>query len=166
MQPPMNLQRSPRPYALKKIILILGAILFLMAPTCGSTEKTAPVPADTRQIALEKMVQQAERHLEHTIKKEGFFSARVALNVWKSTALDAGLYSETAYDAFRRRIYLRSINANRHWFENYVTDKSFHNAAICLEFWRLHSLELGVLDLDEYEKLHLRLEEAKKIKKK
>ncbi len=143
--------------------LMAGLMLVL---ACAAAESAQPTSPEAQQKALEKMVRQAERHLEHTIKKEGVFSARVALNVWKSTSLDAGLYDQAAYDAYHQRIYTRAIEANRRWFEGYLRENNLQNAATCLEFWRLHSQELGVLDLAEYEALRERLKNAPKAKEK
>jgi hypothetical protein len=140
-----------------------GCFLFWITfPIQAIAETRTAAPTDARQKELEKMVRQAARHLEHTIKKEGFFSARVALNVWKSTALDAGLYDDTTYADYRHRIYTQSIKSNRAWFEGYIQDHNLQNASTCLEFWRLHSLELGTLDPAEYEELQKRLKQARK----
>ena len=139
----------------------IGLLTVLAVGLCaaaGSAKASAP---EARQKELEKMVQQAQRHLEATIKEEGFFSARVALNVWKSTALDAGLYDDAQYNDFRHRSYKRSVTANRRWFESYLQERNFQNAATCLEFWRLHSHELGVLDEEQYKALKERLQRAR-----
>ena len=110
-----------------------------------------------RQKSLERYARGSLAQLKRVIKKDGFYSARVALNIWKSNAIDAGTYDEAEYNTFKQQIYKKSINENLRWFETFLNLKNFADARICLQFWRLHSEEIGIFDESQYEELKKRL---------
>ena len=83
-------------------IVLLG--LVLMALGAG----TAIVPAQTQpgedalRSAQQRAVEQRRLKLEAAIEKDGFFSARIALNLWRREAQAAGLFDEDSYDQYKR----------------------------------------------------------------
>ena len=137
-------------FALVAMALILTLPAFATAEQAG--EKTE------RQKQMERYANESLIQLKYAIKSVGYFNARVALNVWKSNAIDAGTYDESQYNTFKEQIYKKSINENLRWFEIFLNQKRYSDARICLELWRLHSEEIGVFDEAKYEELKKKLE--------
>ena len=102
--------------------------------------------------------------LKHSMDKDGFYSARVALNVWRSNAVDAGVFDQTEYDAYKKQIYEKSIRSNLQCYERSIQNKNMTDARICLFTWKAHTQELGVFDPDRYEKMEKKLKEATVVK--
>jgi len=98
------------------------------------------------------------------MEKDGFYSGRVALNIWRSTAMDAGTFDQTQYDEFKTQLYEKSVNDSLRCFEEYMLEEDFYNANFCLQTWRMHSKELGTYDQAEYEASKERLADAKAAK--
>ncbi len=143
-------------------LALLAAVLFLLAgalPAAAAGAKKSEKP-DPHQKALLRQAKASLTRLERAIKKDGFYSARAALNVWRSNAIDAGTFDQALYDRFKKRIYQASISANRGYFEDYLARDNFYEARICLEIWRLHSEEIGVYDEKAYKRLNKRLNQA------
>jgi hypothetical protein len=98
------------------------------------------------------------------MEKDGFYSGHVALNIWRSTAMDAGIFNEAQYDEFKTQLYEKSVNDSLRCFEEFLLEEDFYNANFCLQTWRMHSKELGTYDQDEYEVFIAELEDAKAAK--
>jgi hypothetical protein len=123
----------------------------------ASAETQAALPLDEHQRQCEEIAKDSLRRLQYAIKKDGFYSARVALNIWRSTALDAGNFDLAQYEAFKTQIYEISMRDNLRWFNLFVEQKNFEEARVCLELWRMHAREIGTFDLQEYDALKARL---------
>ncbi len=104
--------------------------------------------------------------LKKAIEKDGFYSARVALNVWRSNAIDAGLFDQSQYDDFKRQIYDKSINRNLKCFETSMIKENYADARICLHIWKIHSEVSGEFDPTLYDEMQQRLETSSVQKKK
>ena len=89
--------------------------------------------------------------LKKSIEEEGFYAARVALNIWRSNAIDAGSFDQTKYDEFKKQMYEKSVNNSLQCFEFYLEELSFHDANMCLQTWKVHSQEIGIFDQTQYE---------------
>ena len=133
------------------VVLVLIVILPGFAAAEQEGEKTV------QQKQLERYAKESLIRLKYAIKTDGFYNARVALNVWRSNAIDAGTYDATEYKSFKEQIYKKSINENLRWFEIFLNQKHYSDARICLELWRLHSEEIGVFDEAKYEELKKKL---------
>jgi len=127
---------------------ICATLVFAAAPAKEKTDQ---------QKLLERYANESLARLKYAIKHDGFFNARVTLNVWQSNAMDAGIFDQVQYDEFKRQIYQKSITENLRWFEIFINQKDFADARICLELWRLHSEEIGVFDETQYMELRKRL---------
>lgn len=136
---------------------LLALLLLAGFSFSASAENQASAPPDEHQRQREHIAQDSLRRLQHAIEKDGFYSARVALNIWRSTALDAGNFDLAQYEAFKTEIYEISIRDNLKWFNLFVEQKNFNDARVCLELWRMHAREIGTFDLDEYHALKARL---------
>jgi len=111
------------------------------------------------QKLLKRYANQSLARLKYAIKSEGFFNARVALNVWKMNATEAGTFDQEKYEAFKKQIYEKSIRENLKWFEIFIKQKDYHDARICLQLYRLHAKEIGVFDEQRYEELKKKLKQ-------
>jgi hypothetical protein len=99
--------------------------------------------------------------LKKSIEKEGFYAARVALNIWRSTAIDADTFDQAKYDELKKQLYEKSVKDSLQCFEYYLEETSFHDAFMCLQTWKIHSQEIGVFDQEKYEALREKLKDAR-----
>ncbi len=102
--------------------------------------------------------------LKNSMEKDAFYSTRIRLNVWRSTAIEAGTFDQAQYDEFKTQLYEKSVNDSLRCFEEFLLEEDFYNANFCLQTWRMHSKELGNYDQAEYEVLKTELEDAKAAK--
>jgi hypothetical protein len=102
--------------------------------------------------------------LKRTMEKDGYYSARVALNVWRSNAIDAGVFDQSQYDEYKKQIYEKSIHSNLQCYERSLQNENFTDARICLFTWKAHAEELGIFDQDRYERMKKKLKEATLVK--
>ena len=98
------------------------------------------------------------------LEKEGFYSGRVALNVWRSTAVDAGTFDQEKYNEFKKQLYEKSIVDSLKCFDEFILEENYYDANICLQTWRMHSKELGTYDQAEYDALKKTLADARAAK--
>ena len=151
----------------RKYLNITAALLLLLllAPLAIPQDKTEQRPDEkARQQMLEREAANALRRLKRSMEKDGFYSGHVALNIWRSNAMDAGIFNEAQYDEFKTQLYEKSVNDSLRCFEEFLLEEDFYNANFCLQTWRMHSKELGTYDQDEYEVFKTELEDAKAAK--
>jgi hypothetical protein len=140
-------------------------LLLLLAPFAISQDKTEQRPDEkARQQMLEKEAANALRRLKRSMEKDGFYSGRVALNIWRSTAMDAGTFDEAQYDEFKTQLYEKSVIESLRCFEEFLLEEDFYNANFCLQTWRMHSKELGTYDQAEYDAFQKKLADARAAK--
>lgn len=137
------------------VVIILVLSVLMLPPFLEAAEQR--VEKTEAQKLLERYAAQSLFHLKQTIKRDGFYSARVALNVWESNAIEAGTFDQALYDDFKVQIYKRSIQENLNWFDIFVKQKSFAEARTCLMLYRIHSEEIGVFDEEKYKEMNERL---------
>jgi hypothetical protein len=144
----------------KRLTLLNGlvALMLLSGFGLGASAEDQPAAApDEQQRQREQIAQESLRRLQSAVKKDGFYSARVALNIWRSTALDAGNFDPAQFEAFKTEIYETSMRENLKWFNLFVEQKNFDDARVCLEVWRMHAREIDAFDPQEYDALKERL---------
>ena len=142
--------------------LLLVLLLATLAVSQNKTEQDTNV--DVRQEMLKREAANAFRRLKRSMEKDGFYSGRVALNVWRSTAQDAGTFDQSQYDEIKTQLYEKSVNDSLHCFEVFLLEEDFYNANFCLQTWRMHSKELGTYDQAEYEAFKKQLKDARAAK--
>ena len=150
-----------------KYLNITAALLLVLflAPLAIPQDKTEQRPDEkARQQMLEREAANALRRLKRSMEKDGFYSGHVALNIWRSTAVDAGTFNEAQYDEFKTQLYEKSVNDSLRCFEEFLLEEDFYNANFCLQTWRMHSKELGTYDQAEYEMFKKDLEDARAAK--
>lgn len=144
-----------------KKILTLAALAIVLTCLLGMPESEAKGestdPADVRLQLLKKAADSSRRRLQASMEKDGFFSTRAALNIWRSRAIEAGVFDEAEYEALKKRIYKASINDNLKWFETYVLQKNYADARVCLQLWRIHAKEIGAFDEAKFIELNKKL---------
>ena len=140
------------------LVLLLGSV-------ASSQDKAAQGPSvDVRQEMLKREAANAFRRLKRSMEKDGFYSGRVALNVWRSAALDAGTFDQSQYEEIKQQLYERSVNDSMRCFEEFILEEDFFNANFCLQTWRMHSKEIGTYDQAEYDAFLEQLKDAKAAK--
>jgi glutathione S-transferase len=148
----------------KKILFITAAMLLLIlsAPFAMPEDKKSLTKEEkARQKMLKLEAANAFWRLKHSLEKDAFYSGRIRLNVWRSTATEAGTFDQAQYDEFKKQLYEKSINDSMKCYEDFILEENFYDANVCLQTWRMHSKELGTYDLDEYEALKERLKQAR-----
>ena len=151
----------------RKYFTIAAALLLvlLLAPLAIPQAKTEQRPDEkARQQMLEREAANALRSLKRSMEKDGFYSGRVALNIWRSTAMAAGTFDEAQWNEFKTQLYEKSVNDSLRCFEEFLLEEDFYNANFCLQTWRMHSKELGTYDHAEYEAFQKKLEDARAAK--
>ena len=137
---------------------IKSGIVFALS---GSAAIKICEPVDKEKIEAGKIyIAPANYHL--LFEKDGFFSARVQLNLWKREAQNAGLFDQTTYDQYKHKLYIASIEQNRRCYDFFLLQGSFGNAEACLRIWKLHTKEIGLFDADAYVAMEQQLMRAKK----
>ena len=117
-----------------------------------------------KQRLLKREAANALYRFKLRLEKEGFYSGRVALNIWRSTAIDAGTFDQEQYNEFKTQLYEKSLKDSMKCFEEFILEQNYYDANICLQTWRMHSKELGTYSQTEYEALKKTLTDAKTAK--
>jgi hypothetical protein len=134
----------------------------LLAPTVSAQDKgKAELDETAKQRVLEKEAASALWSLKYRLEKEGFYSGRVALNVWRSAAIDAGNFDPAQYNEFKLQLYEKSIRDSLKCFENFLLEEDYYNANMCLQTWRIHSKDIGSYDQAQYEALKEKMKQAR-----
>jgi len=150
-----------------KYLNIAAALLLvlLLVPLAFPQDKTEQRPDEkARQQMLEREAANALRRLKRSMEKDGFYSGHVGLNIWRSTAMDAGTFDQAQYDEFKTQLYEKSVNDSLRCLEGFLLEEDFFNANFCLQTWRMHSKELGTYDQAEYEVFNKKLADGRAVK--
>lgn len=140
-------------------------VLLFLVTFVNSEDKTQQILDEkAKKRVLKREAVNALWRLKNTLEKEGFYSGRIRLNIWRSTAMDAGTFDQAKYDEFKKQLYKKSISDSLRCIEDFIMEDNFYDANICLQVWRMHSKELGTYDQEEYEALKKRLADAKTMK--
>ena len=131
---------------------------------CPQDDIKKDLDHETKQRMLEREAADALSRFKIRLEKEAFYSGRVALNIWRSTAIDAGTFDQDKFNVFKRQLYEKSIRDSMKCFEEFILEEDYRNANVCLQTWRMHSKELGTYEQVEYETLKKRLAEARTAK--
>ena len=145
-----------------KTIAAAGLLFFLLVsfvyPQSGSQ------PSKEAKARKRELKQEAALNLwrlKKSIEEDAFYAARVALNVWRSNAIDAGTFDQAQYDEFKQQVYEKSVMRSLECFEYFLAEQHFHDANMCLQTWKVHSQEIGLFDQERFEALKERLKVAK-----
>jgi len=148
-------------YKLFTATITLFLVLLLAPSASPQDEAKKNLDEKAKQRWLKREAANALHRFKLRLAKEGFYSGRVALNVWRSTAIDAGTFDQAQYDDYKSQLYEKSIKDSLKCFEEFIQENSFYDANICLQTWRMHSKELGTYDQAQYEAFKKELAEAR-----
>jgi len=137
------------------LLFLCASFVYPQASTEQSKEEKAKKRELKRDAALNLW------RLKKSIEEEGFYAARVALNIWRSTAIDAGTFDQAKYEELKKQMYEKSVKKSLQCFEYYFEETNFHDAFMCLQTWKIHSQEIGIFDQDKYEALRDKLKDAR-----
>jgi hypothetical protein len=154
------------------IVLSLTTAALLVAAAardaCGQTGRTPPAPAapqtqpDPRQKELERAAAVNLSVARKSIQDDAFYNARVTLNVWKISALEAGTFDPKIHDELHKQLYEKSIRDNLRCIDTSIARRDAVNANQCLRIYQLHSQDIGVLDSRKFDELKHRIGEIRK----
>ena len=140
-------------------VIVLAVTLFCLdvcTPLYGAEESdTKIIRKQLKQAAYGSLMR-----LNRAIEKNGFYRASVALNVWRSNAIDAGMFDQTKYDAFKKQIYEKSIENSLKCIDTSLENQNFTDAKICLHAWKLRTQALGTFNQEYYDQIKERLASA------
>ena len=143
-------------YPLKWPYLFIFVLILHLGPL-SVVHAEKPEKKSDQQKLLERYANDSLRRLKTAIQTGGFFYSRAALNIWKSNAVDAGIFDEALYNQYKRKIYEKSVNENLRWFEIFSIQKNYRDARTCLQLYKLHAEEINIFDEEKYEELKKRL---------
>ncbi len=144
-------------------IFFLVITLMLPVKAFGETEQVEDDKA--RQKLLRRTANISLWRLKVVIERDGFYSARSALNIWRSNAKDAGTFDQNKFDEFKKQIYEKSVSSNMKCIEKCLMDENYTDAKICLYWWKTHSQVLDTFDPVKHDELKKMIEEGKEKKK-
>jgi hypothetical protein len=155
-----------------KILLVFAFLLLqavLAAPNVGGQPGKLLLPAapsdSARQKELERDAAINLSLAKKSIQEDAFYNAKVALNVWKLSALDAGNFDLKLYEDLRKQLYEKSIRENLRCIDVAVAQGDAAEANMCLKVYRLHSQEINAFDPRRYEELKTRVGGIRKREK-
>jgi hypothetical protein len=117
-----------------------------------------------RQRMLNREAVNALWRLKRALEKDGFYSGRVRLNVWRVAAIEAGKFDPQKYEEFRKQLYQKSVNDSLKCFEYFIEQNSHHDANMCLQTWKMHAKEINMFDESTYQELMKRVNDIKEKK--
>lgn len=152
-----------RAAALALMLVALGA------PDAGgqAAKPAAPViqPDAARQRELERDAAINLSLAKKSIQDDAFYNAKVALNVWKISAVEAGNFDRKLYEDLRKQLYEKSIRDNLRCIDVAVAHRDAADANLCLKIYRLHAQEINAFDPKRYEDLRARVNGIRKKEK-
>jgi hypothetical protein len=153
-------------HALAAIVLALALAGSAEAQSQPSrTQPAAPSPEILRQRELERDAAVNLSLAKKSIQDDAFYNAKVALNVWRLSAIEAGNFDRKLYDDLRKQLYEKSIRENLRCIDVAVAQRDASDASLCLKIYRLHSQEINAFDPNRYEELKTRVSGIRKKEK-
>jgi hypothetical protein len=124
---------------------------------CQMSPPQSQPQMDARQRELERDAAVNLSLAKKSIQDDGFYNARVALNIWKSSAIDADSFDEKLYEELRKQLYDKSLKDNLRCIDVSISQRAITEANQCLKIYRLHAQEIGAFDPRRYEELQKRV---------
>jgi len=162
----MTCFRSQRFFRLAALVLIPAVLA--ASDAGGQAPKPAPQvtqPELARQRELERDAAVNLSLAKKSIQEDAFYNAKVALNVWRLSALDAGNFDRKLYEDLRKQLYEKSIRDNLRCIDVAVAQRDAPEANLCLRIYRLHAQEINSFDPNRYEDLRSRVNGIRKKEK-
>ncbi len=141
------------------LCFLMGLILVLGNVPVATADQTQEQKARQKMLNLEAA--NALWRLKRALEKDGFYSGRVRLNVWRAAAIDAGKFDPKKYEEFKLQLYEKSLNDSLKCFEYYIEQNSHHDANMCLQTWKMRAKEIDRFDEPTYQELVKQLNSLK-----
>ena len=141
------------------LCILTGLILVLGDGSAAEAEQTPEEKA--RQRMLDQEAANALWRFQYALQKEGFYSGRVRLNVWRAAAIDAGKFDPQKYEEFKVQLYEKSMSDSLKCIEHYLEQGSHHDANMCLQTWKMHAKEIDRFDEPAYQEFVERIKSLK-----
>ena len=143
------------------VVIIAGYVLIWDAVAWADTEQAQQSEKVIRR-QLKIAAANSLWRLKRAIVRDGYYGARVTLNVWRSTAIEAGTFKQEQYDEYKKQIYEKSIQNSLQCFEYGLENESYTDAKRCLYTYKIRSEEIGAFDQPRYEEMNERLKSLQK----
>jgi len=156
-------QRFFQRTAMALILAVLAA-----SDAGGQTPKPAAPAVQPELVRQRELERDAAVNLslaKKSIQEDAFYNAKVALNVWRLSALDAGNFDRKLYEDLRKQLYEKSIRDNLRCIDVAVAQRDAPEANLCLRIYRLHAQEINAFDPKRYEDLRSRVNGIRKKEK-
>ena len=138
------------------LCFLAGFILLLGDAADAFAEQAKEEKARQKMLNLEAA--NALWRLKRSLEKDGFYSGRVRLNVWRAAAIDAGKFDPKQYEEFKLQLYEKSLSDSLKCIDYYTEEgNSYHDANMCLQTWKVHAEEIGRYDESIYQELANRI---------
>ena len=152
-------------FQMQKTAILSNIILSLMI-VCLILPAVSEVKAETKPWQTEKqslkIARDSLKRLEKAIKKDEFYSARCALNIWRSNAQDAGIFDPVQYDDFKKQIYQKSIGSILYWLRICINKGWIREADFWLRVYTVRSAAIDVFDQARYDRTEAEIKAKKK----
>jgi hypothetical protein len=150
--------------ALWSWLIAIGMALAVAGASGAQTAAPAAPPSappasheSARQKDLEREAAVNLSLAKKSIQEDAYYNARVALNVWRASALEAGTFDPRVYDELKKQLYDKSVKDNLRCIDTAIAQRDAPEANLCLRIYRLHATEIGVFDPRRYEELRTRI---------
>lgn len=157
----MHIKKKFLQHTIVAVVIIAGCIPILASMVRADAEQTQQPEKITRRQLKIAAVNSLWR-LKRAIERDGYYGARVTLNVWRSNAIDAGTFKQEEYDEYKKQIYDKSIQNSLQCFESGIENENHTDAKRCLYTWKIRSEEIGMFDQTRYEEMNERLKSLQK----
>jgi hypothetical protein len=146
--------------------LVLLLVVLTAPPDAGGQAAKPAAPVIQLDVARQRELERdAAINLslaKKSIQDDAFYNAKVALNVWKISAVEAGTFDRRLYEDLRKQLYEKSIRDNLRCIDISVARRDAPDANLCLKIYRLHSQEINAFDPKRYEDLRARVNGIRK----
>ena len=141
--------------------VVIITIVLCLIEVCALADTQKPQQTEITRKQLKVAAYNSLWRLKRAIERDGFYGARVALNVWRSNAIEAGLFKQAEYDEYKKQIYEKSIDNSLKCIETAIENENYNDAKTCLHTWKLRTEELGTYDSNRYEEMKKQVEELR-----
>ena len=151
-------------FGVSLMMAVLSPIIVKPEAMCQTAAPNVSQPQldAVRQKELERDAAVNLSLAKKSIQDDAFYNAKVALNVWRLSAIEAGNFDQKLYDVLRKELYEKSIRDNLRCIELAIAQRDTVDADLCLKIYRLHSQEIGAFDANHYDALKSRISNIRK----
>ena len=145
-----------------KYTAVCAAAFLFLVDLSVSADLDKPQSTEITKKQLKTAAYNSLWRLKRSMERDGFYGAKVTLNVWRSNALDAGIFKQAEYDEYKKQIYEKSIINSLQCIEAAVENENHTDAKICLRTWKMRTEELDRFDQNRYDEMKAEVDALKK----